>query len=118
VLKIIQKGDDGQMNKYNCDKVGDENVKAILVDFVDFLVKMQGVDLIRCPKDLGDEVEKIKNKRKVELKELMDYFFEYLKTNDLRFGQFISNLIALGIDFDKEFSTENLELLNIIKEIK
>jgi len=40
-----------------------------------------------------------------------------LKTNDLRFGQFISNLIALGIDFDKEFSTENLELLNIIKEL-
>lgn len=49
--------------------------------------------------------------RNIECDELLEYIRSVMKNNDLRFGQLMYNL---GLDFDKEYNTENKEMLNII----
>jgi hypothetical protein len=56
-------------------------------------------------------------KRKEELLELVNYLTDLMVDKDLRFGQLISNLQSMGINFHSEFNTENRALMEYIEYI-
>ena len=42
------------MNKYKGDKIGDEIIKAIIVDYANFMAMKQGIDLAMYSSDLEE----------------------------------------------------------------